>query len=122
MVLSRSTHNLHRGAGLVPRFLGGGTGVGEMPDRYSRGVTRGGPGGSVRGATAALAIALSALLSGSAAAAPPDPYLTQQINRPPPTPPQNTAHTTPTTNPSTRLLPQARQVGNPTGPVPNTPR
>ncbi len=37
-----------------------------------------------------------------------------------PSPAQNTAHTTPMTQPSApRVLPQARQVNNPTGPVPN---
>lgn len=47
---------------------------------------------------------------------------TLQVKKPAlPAPPQNIAGTTPATlPPAPRILPQARQVGNPTGPVPNS--
>jgi hypothetical protein len=57
----------------------------------------------------------SALTSGTAAGQNKNP-----ITRALPADPGRTAHTTPATNSSVRILPQARQVGNPTGPVPNS--
>jgi hypothetical protein len=56
-------------------------------------------------------------LIGTAANAKPEPVPKLQI----PPPAMNTAHTTPATLPPGKsLLPQARQVGNPTGPVPKS--
>ena len=75
------------------------------------------------GAEMKIALGLSLVIISvafAASAAPAnDPYIRRVITASPPPPPQHTAHTTPTTNVGVNLLPQARQVNNPTGPVPN---
>ena len=63
------------------------------------------------------AVQLLALV-GTAASAKPQPQPVPKLQIP--GPPMNVAHTTPATTTPMTLLPQARQVNNPTGPVPHT--